>query len=301
MTVVERVLTPGDADFPTQALQVRPQPKSLYVRGDVAVFAQRMVAIVGARDPSPYGMRVAWQAAEACARAGLVVVSGMARGLDAQAHRGAIAAGGRTIGVLGCGLDVAYPSANADLRASIPQHGLLISEFAPDRRPDKFLFPQRNRLIAALSETVLVVEGRVTGGTSNTVEWMLKLGKTVCAVPGRIDEELAGGPNLMIRQGASIYRCPADLFDVLKMAPPDGPDRDRLAADAAAAAAHAARAELSGAEAAVFDLMSPRPVHVDQLAQRAALEPGLLLAALSTLELQGLVEQLPGKRFQLAS
>lgn len=291
----EHVLVAHGEGFPPQALTVRPQPKVLYARGDLGVFERRMVAIVGARDPSPYGMSIAWHAAQACARAGLVVVSGMARGLDAQAHRATIDAGGKTIGVLGCGIDRRYPAENADLHDSIPRNGLLLTEYPGDTRPSKWTFPSRNRLIAAFAETILVVEGRIKGGTANTVHWMLGLGKTICAVPGRIDEELAGGPNLMIQQGATLYREPQDLFDAMKFIPEDGAGLEPPHA------ARSARAELSGAEATLFDLMSPQPVHVDQLVTRAALEPGLLLAALSTLELQGLIKQLPGKHFALAS
>ena len=291
--VVERVLTQDDPEFPRQVLRARPQPKVLFARGDLNVLRGRMVAIVGAREPSPYGMKIAWEAAQACAGAGLVVVSGMARGLDAQAHRAALDAGGLTVGVLGCGLDVPYPRPNADLRAKIPEQGLLVTEFPAGTRPTEFTFPRRNRLIAALAETVLVVEGRPSGGTSNLVHWVMGLGKTVCAVPGRIDEELADGPNLLIQQGATLYREPQDLFDILKI--PATRRRPR------AHAPHAARAELTSAEATLFDLMTPQPVHVDQLAQRAAMDAGLLLAALSSLELQGLVRQLPGKHFALAS
>lgn len=291
----EHVLVDHGEGFPSQARTVRPQPKVLYARGNLAALRGRMVAIIGARDPSPYGMRIAWHAAQACAQAGLVVVSGMARGLDAQAHRATIAAGGTTIGVLGCGIDLRYPAENADLHERIPAHGLLVSEYPGDTRPSKWTFPSRNRLIAAFAETILVVEGRIKGGTANTVRWMLDLGKTVCAVPGHIDDELAGGPNLMIQQGATLYREPQDLFDAMKFRPDGAANTEPLPA------ARSARAELSGAEATLFDLMSPQPVHVDQLATRAALEPGLLLAALSTLELQGLIRQLPGKHFALAS
>lgn len=295
MSVTERVLMQDDADFPRTALTVRPQPRTLFVRGDVAVLRRRMVAIVGARDPSPYGMKVAWEAATACARAGLVVVSGMARGLDAQAHRATIAAGGLTVGVLGCGLDVAYPRQNADLRASIPEHGALVTEFPAGTRPAPWTFPQRNRLIAALADALVVVEGRVKSGTANTVEWVTTLNKTIFAVPGRVDDALSAGPNLLIQQGATLYRGPGDVFFALGLPAPEDA-RPEKAFDV-----HAARAELHGAEATLFDLMTPQPVHVDLLTERTAMDPGLLLAALSTLELQGLIQQLPGKRFALAS
>ena len=293
MSAADLVLVPGETPFPVRALQVRPQPDRLFFRGDIEALSGRCVAIVGARDPTPYGMRVAWEAAQAVSRAGLVVLSGMARGLDAQAHRAALAAGGRTVAVLGCGLDVAYPRQNRDLREAIPERGALITEFKNGTRPAQWTFPRRNRLIAALAETVLVVEGRPRGGTSNVVEWMNELGRSIWAVPGRLGDPLSDGPNLLIQQGAHLYREPRDLLEALGVPQPEG--------GAPMPAPRPVPTELTGAEATLFDLMSPDPVHVDDIATRAALDPGLLLAALSTLELQGLVRQLPGKRFALAS
>lgn len=298
-SVLEPVhLFPGDPSFPKALLTVRPQPDWIYALGDLAVLEEPMVAIVGSRDPTLYGTRVAYEAAHAMARAGLVVVSGMARGLDARAHRGALDAGGRTVGVLGCGIDVGYPRENRDLLEAVPRHGLLISECEPGARPSKFTFPKRNRLIAALAKCLLVVEGKIKGGTTNTVEWMQKLNKTIFAVPGRIGDLTAEGPNLLLHQGAHVYLSPRDVLVEYGRSWVDPLGEH---AGAATAAAAEAGTELSGAEALVFDLVTPQPMHVDRLAERAALEPGLLLAALSSLEVQGLITQLPGKHFALAS
>jgi DNA processing protein len=217
---------------------------------------------------------------------------------------------------------------------AIAEDGLLLSELPPGARPTPFSFPKRNRIIVALAHCLLVVEGKVKGGTSNTVRWMDQFGRTVLAVPGRIDEPVAEGPNLLIHAGAKPYLTPQDLLDEFGLkwagAPAgegggsDGPRRapcgrsersDRRRAtgpssEPARAAAGLAPLDpevlealsgLAAAEATVFDVVTPDPVHVDRLAERAGLAPAILLAALSSLELKGLVTQLPGKQFRLAS
>jgi DNA processing protein len=311
---LDHVLTPDDPAFPRSVLLCEDPPAVLYARGDLSTLQRPMVAIVGTRDPSPYGIEVAYRAAYECARAGLVVVSGLARGLDGRAHRGALDAGGTTIAVLGTGLDVPYPKLNLDLLESIPRQGLLLTEFPGGTPPAAWTFPRRNRLIAALARACLIVEGRANGGTSNTVEWLTRLGRTILAVPGRITDRMAEGPNNLIKNGAHPYLGPDDLLQEYGMRwegessrPGDGlgsgatPEEPRrLPRDGgASAAAHEARSRLQGAEALLFDLIGLEPIHVDQLADRSSLSPSLLLAALSSLEIQGLIRQLPGKRFAL--
>lgn len=306
-----RVLRPGEAAFPRALLAVDPPPEVLYARGDLSVLDRPMAAIVGSRQPTRYGIKVAYEAAYEAARAGIVVVSGLARGLDGRAHRGALDGGGATVAVLGCGLDVPYPRANLDLLRAIPEHGLLLTERPPGEHPKKWAFPARNRLIAGLARCLLVVEGRSHGGTSNTVTWMQTVGRAVLAVPGRIDDPVAEGPNLLLRDGATPYLSPADLLVEFGLTWDGGAHRpaaaesERSPAGGAAPApdrdALAAMGEFAAAEATVFDLITPDPVHVDRIADRAALDQSALLAALSSLEIKGLVTQLPGKRFQLAS
>jgi DNA processing protein len=300
------ILRPGDARYPTTLRVLARPPAVLYARGDLAVLDEPCVAIVGSRDPTPYGIKVAYEAARAAARAGLVVASGMARGLDARAHRGALDGGGRTIAVLGCGFDVPYPVENVDLLDAVPRHGLLLSEAAPGTRPTKWSFPARNRIIVALAKCLLVVEGKARGGTSNTVKWMHEVGRSVLAVPGRIDEVVAEGPNKLIQDGAWPYLTPQDLLvrfglqwtgaspggdDPPRERCPEPPEPDVLAA----------LSGLAHAEAQVFDVVTPDPVHVDVLAARTGVDHPTLLAALSSLEIKGLVAQVPGKRFRLAS
>ena len=287
-------LVPDDAAFPRAALRARPQPDQLFACGDLALLQRPAVAIVGSRQPSPYGVHVAFEAARALAEAGVVVVSGAAKGLDARAHQGALAAGGGTIAVLGTGLDIVYPAENAGLLTQIREKGLVLTEFDAGTHPAPWTFPARNRLICALAKALLVVEGRPKGGTSNSVDWAIKLETPIFAVPGRITDDVAEGPNLLIQQGAHPYLGPADLLDFLHIP-------HRHAGAAPAEGAQVPRAELHGAEATLYDLITTQPVHVDQLSERSALEPGLALAALSSLELQGLVRQLPGKHFVLAA
>ncbi len=296
-----QVLERDHPSFPKSVLLVEQAPERLYAIGDLSMLEGRRVGIVGSRKPSPYGIRVTYDAGKAAARAGLVVVSGLARGLDARAHRGALDAGGKTIAVLGGGVDVCYPLGNRDLYDEVAEKGLLLSEQEPGTRPWPENFPRRNRIIAGLVEYLVVVEGKVAGGTSNTAQWMLKLGKHVLAVPGRIDEATAESPNKLISDGATVYRGPEDLFDAYGIQADAVLARERRELAAQIDLAFAAEPDLLGAEAKIFDLLSAEPVHVDVIAERTALDAGTLLAALSSLELKGLAVQLPGKQFLLAS
>ncbi len=295
-----QVLEREDPRFPKGVLLVESPPQRLYAIGDLAMLEGRRVGIVGSRHPSNYGVRVAYEAAGAATRAGLVVVSGMARGLDARAHRGALDAGGKTIAVLGGGVDVCYPLGNRDLYDEISERGLVLSEFAAGVRPRPEFFPQRNRIIAALVEYLLVVEGKIKGGTSNTADWMLKLNKHVLAVPGRIDEDAAGSPNLLISQGATMYRGPEDLLAAYGISLDAVEARERRELAAQVDMVFASEPDLLDAEAKVFDLLAAEPIQVDAIAERTGLDAGPLLAALSSLELKGLAVQLPGKLFALS-
>jgi DNA processing protein len=293
-----RALRRDDADFPRELMLVERPPDVLFAVGDLALLQRPMVAVIGSRNPTPYGIAVAYRAAGDLARAGAVVVSGMAMGLDARAHRGALDAGGGTIAVLGTGIDIDYPPSNRTLLQDVRDKGLVVTEHQPGDGARPWHFPARNRLIAGLARCLLVVEGKPDGGTSNTAEWALKMHKPIWAVPGRLGDPQADGPNRLLQSSAHVYLEPDGMLRELGLAVPlRRPDRlKRLKREASRA-----RAELTGAEATLYDLITPQPAHVDTLAVRSAIEPGLLLAALSSLELQGLVTQLPGKHFALAS
>lgn len=282
-----------DLRFPRAFLIAPDPPDYVWVLGDLSLLDRPAVGIIGTREPSSYGLGVAIDAARDLASSGLVVVSGMARGLDARAHQGALEVGGGTIAVLGCGIDVPYPRANLPLLREVRSRGLVFSEFPPGTEPRDYTFPRRNRLIAALSDVLLVVEGRIKSGTYNTVRWMEHIGRPVFAVPGRIGDPMSAGPNNLLRHGAHPYVHANDirLHFKLPCEPEEGVEPVQANEEP----------DLFGAEATIYDLLGRKPVHVDELALRVSLEPGLLLAALSSLELQGLVSQLPGKRFALAS
>jgi DNA processing protein len=296
-----RVIPQEDPQYPRRLFLVERPPTQLYADGDLGLLERPRVAIIGSRHPSPYGVRMAYEAASALAGQGAVVVSGMAIGLDARAHRGALDAGGGTIAVLGAGIDQDLPLQNRRLLQEVRAKGLVLSEYEPGRLPQPWMFPERNRIIAALSQCLLVVEGKAKGGTSNTAEWAGKVGAQLFAIPGQIDNPLSTGPNFLIRDGAHVYTHPNDILIPLglKTLPERGEGREERGERIEAGEKD--RKALTGAEAEVFDLIGPKPLHVDALAAKAALEPGLLLAALSSLELQGLVTQLPGKHFALAS
>ena len=296
-----RRLAQDDPLFPKSLLVLHDPPKALHALGDVSLLGRRLVAIVGSRTPTPYGIRVAYHAAQVAAQAGLVVVSGMARGLDTRAHRGALDAGGKTIAVLGSGVDVPYPRSNRDLYADVLAHGLLLSEQEPGTPPHEGSFPNRNRIIAGLAECLLVVEGKIEGGTANAVRWMAGLGKAVMAVPGRIDDEVARGPNKLISEGAGPYLGPESLLEHFGIQWEQVVEGERRAEAEQLDVLLATAPDLLRAEAAVFDVLAPEPLHVDVIAARTALEAGRLLAALSSLEIKGLAVQLPGKHFALAS
>jgi DNA processing protein len=301
-----RIIRQDDPEYPRRLFLVERPPKVLYAEGDLGLLEQPKVAIIGSRHPSPYGIRMSYEAAGALAGQGAVVVSGMAIGLDARAHRGALDVGGGTIAVLGAGIDQDVPLQNRALLREVRAKGLVLSEYEPGRLPLPWMFPERNRIIAAISQVLLVVEGKAKGGTSNTAEWAGKITAPIFAVPGQLDNPLSTGPNFLIRDGALIYTHPNDILLKLKL-PVLPEQREAMQGEARgerrerAEARENERKELTGAEAEIFDLIGPKPLHVDALAAKVALEPGLLLAALSSLELQGLVTQLPGKHFALAS
>lgn len=205
----------GAQDLPECFRDLSRPPAGLWCLGDAGSLAgapHGHVAIVGTREASPYGIRIAERVAAACARAGLVVVSGLARGVDAAAHRAALAEGGRTIGVQGTGVDVPYPASHRTLHEALIRRGTVISEMEPGTRATPGCFPRRNRLIAALCRVTVVVEAGFKSGAINTASQALDLGRTVAAVPGRIDDAGSAGANLLIRDGAQVITEIADLL-----------------------------------------------------------------------------------------
>ena len=210
----------GAAELPECLGELSRPPAGLWLLGDAKALGgapKRLVAIVGTRDASRYGERTAARLASACARAGLVVVSGLARGVDSVAHRATLDAGGQTVAVQGTGVDVPYPVGHRTLHGELSKRGTVVSEMEPGTRATPGCFPRRNRLIAALCEVTVVVEAGFKSGAINTASQALDLGRTVAAVPGPIDEPRSAGCNLLIRDGAQVITCVEDLLNLFEL------------------------------------------------------------------------------------
>lgn len=280
------VLTPADPGYPARLRSIPDPPPVLFAGGDLDLLARPGVAIVGSRSHTRYGADVAARLADEAARAGLVVVSGMARGLDAVAQRAALDGGGGTIGVLGGGVDVAYPASNRALHERVRREGLLLSEQPPGARPDQGSFPRRNRIISGLATALVVVEAAVRSGTLITVECALEQGRDVLAVPGPITSPTSEGTNRLVRDGATPILSPSDLPALLGLAaPPPGVAPGLLCT-------------LSADEARVLDQLGAEPRHGDDLALAVGLPIGTVLGVLLGLELAGLAEQQVGGLFR---
>lgn len=294
----------GDPDYPDNLKNIADPPAVLYATGAFEPRDLVAVAVVGSRSASPMGLIFTERLCADLARRGVTVVSGFALGIDSAAHRGAIRAGGRTLAVLGCGLDVVYPRPNADLRAAVMAHGGFFSEFALGTPPLAGHFPQRNRIISGLALGVVVVEATAKSGSLITARFALEQGREVFAVPGAAGNIRSLGPHLLLRQGAALVESADDILEHLRPM-----IRPRGAAQAAAASA-AARSEpekapswpdLSPVEATVLGLLGEEPAHVDRLCAQSGLGASAVTAALTALEIKGLVRQMPGKYFMRLS
>lgn len=286
-TIDATVLVPSDPAFPPRLRSIPDPPPVLFARGDVALAHARSVAIIGSRSHSRYGADVAAALGEVAARAGLVVVSGMARGLDAVAQSAALGAGGSSIGVLGTGVDVVYPTSNRALYDRLLHGGLLLSEQLPGERGHPGAFPRRNRLISGLAEALVVVEAAEGSGTLITVTCALEQGRDVFAVPGPITSATSRGTNRLLRDGATPILDPDDILVALGLEHGPAPD-----------ASGGPPCNLSADEATVFNALGSHPLQLDDLALRVGMPIGTLLGTLLGLEIGGLVEQLPGSMFR---
>jgi DNA processing protein len=205
----------GEPGWPPLLEHLHDPPRQLYVRGDPSVLARPAVAIVGARRCSAYGAQVARSLARDLGGADVTVVSGLAHGIDGEAHRGALAAGAPTVAVLGCGIDVDYPARHAELARRIAETGAIVSEYPPGTEPAPWRFPARNRIVAGLAQATVVVEARERSGALITADFALELGREVFAVPGEITASLSTGANRLIRQGAAPLLSADDVLEAL--------------------------------------------------------------------------------------
>jgi DNA processing protein len=290
-----RALLAGDPDFPASLEEIHDPPAVLYAWGDVSLLARPCVAFVGSRDHTMYGGEAACILAGAVAQRA-VVVSGMARGIDALAHIAALDAGGKSIGVLGNGFGVIYPAANRALYDRMVAHGCLITEHPPGERPHLGSFSRRNRLISGLSRGVVVVEAAIGSGALVTANLGLEQGREVLAVPGPITSPTSVGCNKLIQQGAKAVMCAADIFEEVKL-PSTG--LREISVALSTPAPRVPPIDLNGLQLTLWSRMTTEPQHVDALVASAHTKPADVLGALTELELRGLVRQGPGMVFGL--
>ena len=291
-----RLLTPADEAYPPLLRDTPHPPGELYVSGDADVLSLPQLAIVGSRNATPGGLDAAREFARYLAGCGLTITSGLALGVDAAAHSGALAAGGSTVAVLGSGPDEIYPRQNRDLATHITRAGAVISEFPPGTPVRRGQFPQRNRIIAGMSLGTLVVEAGVNSGSLITARFAGDYGREVFAIPGSIHNPLAKGCHRLIRQGAKLVEQAADIIEEIgNIARAMTPDTAIHAEPDSApdTALHAAPEHQQ-----LLEHMGHDPVTIDTLARRSGLTAEELSSMLLILELQGSVEPLPGGRFQ---
>lgn len=304
-----RRLRRGDPDYPGRLEHLDSPPEDLWIRGTLPLPRERAVALVGTRRATEYGRRMATDLAYGMATAGWAVVSGLARGIDAAAHRGALDARGATVAVLGCGVDRVFPARNRDLFAAIARDGILVSEFPPGTPPLRHHFPRRNRIIAALCDGVIVVQAGLPSGALITADLGIELNRVVFAVPGPADQSVSRGVHRLLRDGIPIATCAADVLAVLEGLPGGAADpqpslfssdRGRAARGPEGEAAAPGRATGSkGPDELVRGHLLQGPATLYELAEQAGLELPDAVATLGRLELRGIVRALPGLRYEL--
>jgi len=275
-------------EYPASLKTISDPPYVLYIRGQLEMIDQLAVALVGTRKATTYGKECARSLAQGLVKNGTTVVSGLAYGIDTEAHKAALKANGRTIAVLGCGVDINYPAANRDLAQAITESGAIISEYPLSTRPEPKNFPRRNRLISGLSLGVVVVEGPIKSGAHITARYALEQGREVFAVPGSIFHVNSPGPHRLIQNGAKLVTGIKDILEELNLSQ---------------ISQHAEARTLipdNDTEAVLLKNLSSDPVHIDELGQLTGLQASELASALTMMELKGMVRQVGGMNYILA-
>lgn len=288
-----RLLAITDAAYPTQLKRLADPPSALFLHGDTDLLQLPQIAIVGSRHPTTGGRRNAREFATFLATTGLVISSGLARGIDAEAHRGALAADGLTIAITGTGLDRVYPAANRDLAHEIAAHGLLVSEFPPGTPPRRGHFPRRNRLLAGLSLGTLVVEAAPQSGSLITARLAAEAGREVFAIPGSIHNPQSRGCHALIRQGAKLVETGQHILEELAAQLPEFNARSTPTGVVTRSQADTVDPQ----HQAILEAMGFDPVTTDELAARTGFPAAEVSSILLLLELQGHVSSAPGGQF----
>jgi DNA processing protein len=282
-----------DPDYPARLKMIADPPPLLYITGTLTEQDELAVAIVGARRATAAGRAMTEELSRDLAGAGITVVSGLARGVDAAAHRGALAAAGRTIAVLGCGIDRTYPPEHERLRRQIEERGAIVSEVAVGAPPHSHHFPRRNRIISGLSLGVMVTEAAIGSGSLITAKLAAEQGREVFAVPGFVKEHTSGGTNALLKEGAALIERAQDVIDAI-LPQLEQAQRQRLQPSLEK---HAGNDQLGKEEQRVYDVLSYRPLVVDDVIVATKLPVSSVMASLLSLELRQRIRQLPGHRY----
>ncbi len=292
-----KLLTWDEPEYPARLREIFDPPPLLYVRGNIELLGKHLISVVGARRPTPYGNQMAERLGRDLADRGLVVTSGLARGVDSCAHKGALSSpNGATIGILGCGIDVIYPKENRKIFEEMVQRGAIISEFPMGTFPAPQNFPIRNRIIAGISLGVVVVEGAQYSGSLITARLAMEFGREVFGVPGNATQPTSFGPNQLIKQGAKLVTGWEDVIEEL----PTPIRAELLPVESASPEERAALLDeaFAPAERTLFGLLNVDEArHIDEIMEVSGLTSSEVLATLFDLELKGVVRQLPGKQF----
>lgn len=284
-----QILTARHAGYPEILKEIPDPPAVLFTRGDFAARDRFSIAMVGSRRCTLYGQQQAERFANQLARAGFTIISGLARGIDGAAHRGALQAGGRTIAVLATGVHDVYPPEHEDLAREIASHGVVVSESPFHQAPTPGMFPQRNRIISGLSVGVLIVEAARNSGALHTAKHALEQGRDVFAIPGRIDSLASEGCHDLIRDGATLVRSVDDILETLgQNARPSGTDKVEKSEEVPRDIV------LNDQEKLILNSLTLDPLHIDEIVRAVNQEPSRVLQTLTILEMKRLIKRLPG-------
>ncbi len=279
---IERI-TYGMVQYPALLTEIKDPPKELFYAGDISLLKKRCAAVVGSRKTTQYGRSIASEIAGKLAQRDVAVVSGMAKGIDTCAHQGALDAGGTTIAVLGCGVDICYPKDNVLLKRKIEENGLVISEYPPGSEPKKYNFPQRNRIISGLSELTVVVQAGNRSGALITAEFAAEQGREICAVPGNIDSRYNMGNNKLIKEGVYPIVNTSDILEIMGLEILDRNTAERV---------------LGEEERRIYDLLETnREMTIDELCLNLSKPPAYIASITAVMEMKGIVFSALGKIF----
>ena len=277
------MITSGMPEYPALLKEIRDFPRVLFYKGNIDLINSRCAAVVGSRKTTQYGRTTAGMIAGKLAEKNIVIVSGMAKGIDTCAHKGALAVSGNTIAVLACGMDICYPKENQELKKEIEERGLLISEYHPGTPPERYFFPQRNRIISGLSEITVVVQAGSSSGALITAELAAEQGREVFAVPGNIDSRYNLGNNKLIKEGAVPVTCIEDISEAMGIGGISRADAEKV---------------LGETEMQIFRLLENNgEMTVDELCREMGKPPAYISSIVSVMEIKGIVFSALGKIF----